>query len=105
MLSLVWFGYGYGAVKGRRFIARIEWLDGRWRLETGDGGVHHGQVTGGYAHPLIVIVNFRLDDGRSRSLTLLPDAADSDDLRRLRVWLRTQSIWRNRRQSSKLPFL
>ena len=90
ILSLVWFSYGYGYAKGRRFITRIEWLDGRWRLETGDGSVHHGQVTGGYAHPLIVIVNFRLDNGGRRSLTLLPDAADSDDLRRLRVWLRTQ---------------
>lgn len=90
VLSLAWFGYCYGYPQGRRFIARIELLDGRWRLETGDGGVHRGQLIGGYAHLLIVIVNFQLADGGRRSLTLLPDSADPDDLRRLRVWLRTQ---------------
>ena len=90
VLSLAWFGYCYGYPQGRRFIARIELLDGRWRLETGDGGVHRGQLIGGYAHLLIVILNFQLEDGRRRSLTLLPDSVDSDDLRRLRVWLRTQ---------------
>ena len=90
VLSLAWFGDCYGYPQGRRFIARIELLDGRWRLETGDGGVHRGQLIGGYAHLLIVILNFQLEDGRRRSLTLLPDSVDSDDLRRLRVWLRTQ---------------
>jgi hypothetical protein len=89
-LSWAWFGYCYGYSTGPRFITRVEWLDGRWRLETGAGGVHHGQLIGGYAHPLIVILNFQLDDGGRRSLTLLPDSADPDDLRRMRVWLRTR---------------
>jgi Flp pilus assembly protein TadB len=90
VLSLAWFGYCYGYPQGRRFIARIELLDGRWRLETGDGGAHRGQLIGGYAHLLIVIVNFQLEHGGRRSLALLPDSADPDDLRRMRVWLRTQ---------------
>ncbi|MFZ1828135.1 MAG: protein YgfX [Candidatus Competibacteraceae bacterium] len=90
VLSLAWLGYCYGYPRGLRFIARIELLDGRWRLETGAGGVHRGQLIGGYAHPLIVIVNFQLEGGGRRSLTLLPDSADPDDLRRMRVWLRTQ---------------
>lgn len=90
VLSLAWFGYCHGYSQGRRFIIHVEWLDGRWRLETGAGGVHYGQLIGGYAHPLIVIVNFQLEGGGRRSLTLLPDAADPDDLRRMRVWLRTQ---------------
>ena len=90
VLSLAWFGYCYSYPQGRRFIARIELLDGRWRLETGEGGMHRGQLIGGYAHLLIVILNFQLADGGRRSLTLLPDSADPDDLRRLRVWLRTQ---------------
>ena len=90
VLSLAWFGYCYSYPQGRRFIARIELLDGRWRLETGDGGVHRGQLIGGYAHLLMVIVNFQLEDGGRRSLALLPDSADPDDLRRMRVWLRTQ---------------
>ena len=89
-LALVRFGWQYGYRRGRGFIARLELLDGRWRLETGDGMLHRAGFTGGYAHPLIVILNFRLESGGRRSLTLLPDAADPDALRRLRVWLRTR---------------
>lgn len=88
-LALVGFGWRYGYRRGRGFIARIELLDGRWRLETGDGATHRADLIGGYAHPLIAIVRFRLGDGRRRSLTLLSDSADPDALRRLRVWLRT----------------
>lgn len=89
-LSLAWFGYCYGYPQGRRFIARIEWLDGRWRLATGDGHQQRGRLTGGYAHPLIVILHFQLESGGRRSLTFMPDSAAPDDLRRLRVWVRTQ---------------
>lgn len=88
-LSLIGFGYHHGARRSRGFIARIELLDGRWRLETGDGAEYWGRLTGGYAHPLAVILNFRLKSGGRRSVTLLPDAADPDALRRVRVWLRT----------------
>ena len=87
-VSLAWVGYRYGYRQGRGFIARIELLDGCWRLETGDGATYQADLIGGYAHPAIVILNFRLEKGRRRSLTLLPDSADPDALRRLRVWLR-----------------
>jgi hypothetical protein len=89
VLALIGFGWRYGYRRGRGFIARIELLDGRWRLETGDGAAYRAELIGGYAHPAIVILNFRLENGRRRSLTLLPDSADPDALRRLRVWLRT----------------
>ncbi len=89
-LSLAGFGWCYGHAGGRGFISRIEWLDRRWRLDTGDGRVQRGHLTGGYAHPQIIILNFRLDSGGRRAVTLLPDSADPDALRQLRVWLRTQ---------------
>lgn len=89
-LALAGFIRRYGDRDGRGFIAHIELLDGRWRLTTGNGGRYRGQLTGGYAHPQCLILNFRLDNGRSRALMLLPDAADPDALRQLRVWLRTQ---------------
>ncbi len=89
-LSLVWTGYRYGWRRGGGFITRVELLDGRWRLETGDGIRHPAWLTGGYAQPGIVVLNFRLDSGWRRSLVLLPDAVDSETLRRLRVWLRTR---------------
>ena len=87
-LALGRFVWRYGWRRGRGFIARLERLDGGWRLEMGDGALHRASLTGGYAHPGLVILNFRLASGRRRSLALLPDAADPDTLRRLRVWLR-----------------
>jgi hypothetical protein len=89
-LALFRFGWQYGYRQGRGFIIRLQLLDERWWLETGDGTRHHAGLTGGYAHPGIVILNFRLENGRRRSLALLPDAADPEALRRLRVWLRTR---------------
>lgn len=90
--SLARAGLRHGWSRGRDFIARIELVDGRWRLETGAGAVGRAGLSGGYAHPGIVILNFRLENGRHRSLALLPDSADAESLRRLRVWLR---VWRD----------
>jgi len=87
-LSLARLEFRYGMAQSRGFIARIELLDGRWRLETGDGGVQSARLIGGYAHPLLVILNFRLERGSRRSLALLPDSADAQSLRRLRALLR-----------------
>ena len=89
-LALVRFVWRYGHRRGRGFIARLELLDEAWRLETGDGTPHRARLTSGYAHPGIVILNFRLESGGRRSLALLPDAVDSETLRRLRVWLRVR---------------
>ena len=89
-LSLAWTGYRYGWRGGGGFITCVELLDGRWRLETGDGIQHPAKLTGGYAQPGIVVLNFRLEGGWWRSVALLPDAVDSETLRRLRVWLRTR---------------
>ncbi|MDG4549441.1 MAG: hypothetical protein P9F19_10565 [Candidatus Contendobacter sp.] len=87
-LALGRFVWQYGFQGTRGFIARLELLDSAWRLETGDGTPHRARLTGGYAHLGIVVLNFRLESGGRRSLALLPDAADSNALRRLRVWLR-----------------
>lgn len=87
-LSAVKLGWENSLRCSHRFISRIESVDDRWRLETGDGVIHRASVIGGYAHPAIVILSFRLDGGGYRSLTLLSDSADPESLRRLRVWLR-----------------
>ncbi|MBK8181690.1 MAG: hypothetical protein IPK63_01730 [Candidatus Competibacteraceae bacterium] len=87
-LSVVLMAFRNGLRRSRGFVSRIEWLDGRWRLESGDGAIHQAQLIAAYAHPAIVILNFRLEDGRRRSLTLLPDSTNAEVLRRLRVWLR-----------------
>lgn len=89
-LALIRFGWQYGYLHGPGFLVRIELLDGRWLLETGDGTRYHAGLIDGYAHPGIVILNFRLENGERRSLALLPDTAEPNALRRLRVWLRTR---------------
>lgn len=89
-LSLAWTGYRHGWRRGGGFISRVELLDGRWRLEIDDGIQHPAKLTGGYAQPSIVVLNFRLEGGWRRSVVLLPDAVDSETLRRLRVWLCTR---------------
>lgn len=91
VLSLVRFGVQYGYPRGHGFVARLERLDGRWRIETGDGQIKHARLISGYAHPNLVILNFRLQNNKQRSLTLLPDATDAHALRQLRVLLRTQT--------------
>ncbi|MDS4069255.1 MAG: hypothetical protein RKO24_06510, partial [Candidatus Competibacter sp.] len=39
-LASIGFVWQYGYRRGRGFIARLEPLDGRWRLEMGDGAFH-----------------------------------------------------------------
>ena len=89
-LSLAWTGYRYGWRRGGGFVTCVKLLDGRWCLETGDGIRHSAGLTGGYAQPGLVVLNFRLESGWWWSVALLPDAVDSETLRRLRVWLRTR---------------
>ncbi len=88
--SLLWLAYEYGWRTSAGFIARADYLDGRWRLETGAGLVYRARLTGGYAQPYLLILNFRLDNGHARTLLLLPDALAAEELRRVRVWLRTR---------------
>lgn len=86
-LSLFWFWLGNGPHR-QESIVRIAWLDGCWRLETGAGVILTAELIDSYGHPVLIILNFRLEGNRHRSLTLLPDSASPDSLRRLRVLLR-----------------
>ena len=90
--SLIRTDYRYGWRHSGGFIARIEWLDDRWYLETGNGVRYPARLVGGYAHPKIVVLNFCLESGRRWPLVLLPDAVDVESLRRLRVWLRIRPV-------------
>lgn len=48
-----------------------------------------------FVSPVLVVLRYRTDDRRVRSMTLLSDSANADDLRRLRVSLR----WMRRTRS------
>lgn len=87
VVSSIRLFYRYADRHSAAFISAIAYIDGRWHLESGDGAVAHGQIISSYVHPILIVVNFQLDNGRWQALTLCPDAADSNALRRLRVWL------------------
>ncbi len=83
--------YRYAHSDSAGFIAHIAYIDGRWCLENGAGNKAHGQIISSYAHQLLIVVIFQLTDGKQVALALLPDSADADSLRRLRVWLRSHT--------------
>lgn len=88
VLSYAWHGHRHS----RWFVERVTCLaDGNWILQTTDGRKHPGRLLDStYVHPRLVILNFALDGIARRSVVLLPDSTDPDDLRRLRVRLLTQ---------------
>lgn len=64
--------------------------DGLVAVQARSGGWHEARVLGStFVSPALVIINLRISGRRTRHhLVLLPDAAEADDLRRLRVLLR-----------------
>lgn len=83
-------------VHGLRRVARsivLLALDrrGQWRLVRRDGRVLDARLApGGFSHPLLVVLVFRVHGGGTAAFTILPDAAPHDALRRLRVRLRCE---------------
>lgn len=63
---------------------------GRCELLTRGGAVLEGTVAGSsFVSALFTVVNVRLDGGRRlRSVVVMPDCAEAEERRRLRVWLR-----------------
>lgn len=64
--------------------------DGRMRLHTRDGQEQEVRVLGSsYVSGWLTVLNLRTAAGRKcRSVVMLPDTADAEGYRRLRVWLR-----------------
>lgn len=64
---------------------------GQWRLVRRDGRALEARLEhGGFSHPRLVVLLFRVDGGGSAALTILPDAANDEGLRLLRVRLRCE---------------
>ena len=63
---------------------------GRCELLTRAGAVLEGTVAGSsFVSPWFTVVNVRLEGGRRlRSVVVMPDCAEAEERRRLRVWLR-----------------
>jgi hypothetical protein len=63
--------------------------DGHLALLLRNGVEVDGRVLGStFVSLALVAINARLADGRARSVIVLPDSADAESRRRLRVWLR-----------------
>jgi len=70
--------------------------DGRVQLRGTTGDWDDVEVRGdSYVSPALLVLRYRTADGRAHALALLPDSADTEALRRLRVSLR----WASRTRS------
>ena len=95
-------GGGVGALAVRAWRGACRPVHLRLRA---DGGLQLGDETGDWTDIAVrndsfvstglIVLRYRTADGRAHALTLLPDSADADALRRLRVSLR----WASRTRS------
>ena len=71
----------------RPHVLRVT-ANGALQCLDGKGAWRDAQVVSGLVTPVLIVLRYRGADRGIRSLTLLPDSAAADDLRRLRVLLR-----------------
>ncbi|HSC79878.1 MAG TPA: protein YgfX [Chitinolyticbacter sp.] len=64
--------------------------DGTLWLDSGSGAVLIDVLPGSLVTASLVVLRYRNESGQRGALTLWPDSADADSLRRLRIWLRWQ---------------
>ncbi|NJN46177.1 MAG: hypothetical protein HC808_06530 [Candidatus Competibacteraceae bacterium] len=86
-----WLNYSrYGDAQSTRFISRIQrTADGQWLVCHADGREYAARLIGSYVHPQLVVLNFRFGRWNQRSAIVPPDSAPYEQIRRLRVYLRT----------------
>ncbi len=89
-IALAWAWHGAQALQLGGSAARALELNdqGGARCQDGLGQWHEAEILpGSYVSNWLLVVMLRAG-GRRRALVLLPDASSSEELRRLRVWLR-----------------
>jgi len=91
MAASLAFNYGrYGNSQSPWFIEQVTCsVVGQWRLHRANGLQQEAHLQGHYLHPQLVILNFALGRFRRRSVVVLPDSSDPEEIRRLRVRLQT----------------
>ncbi len=90
--SLTFNLYRFGAPASRWFLRRLECgADGVWRLRYGDGRRREAWLLGGYVHPQLLVLRFATGRFTRCAAVILPDTAEAEALRRLRVRVTT---WR-----------
>ena len=82
----------YGNSRSRWFIDQIGCsYDGQWTLRTAAGTLKTVDLLSSYVHFSAVILTFTAGKFRIYPLVVLPDSADPNAIRRLRVWLQNSS--------------
>jgi len=80
----------YGNPQSPWFVEQVTCsAGGQWRLRRAGGLQQEVRLQGHYWHPQLIILNFALGRFRRRSVVVLPDSSDSEEIRRLRVQLQT----------------
>ena len=83
----------YADPHSRWFIDRLFWsAEGNWTLHTADGQEKTVRLLSSYVHPYGVVLSFAAGRFMHCSVVILPDSADSDAIRRLRVCLQTVQL-------------
>ena len=77
------------SLRSRRAVVMLNrHTDGTWQLcQTSGVSCQARLLPDSYLHPELLVLNFRLDNGKRRSVVLMRDSADATCLRRLRVEL------------------
>ncbi len=94
IISLVHATYTHMLRRGARTITALEWqAEAGWTLETAHGVRLAAQpLPGAVIYPACIALRFQTEAGRPLSVVLLPDSADADALRRIRVRLRLAAV-------------
>jgi toxin CptA len=90
LLSFVHTVRQYVMVPGTAGVIALTWKhDGDWVIDLQDGTSLEAQLhASSYAHPWLVVLNFRIEDRRRlKSVVLFPDSLEAQTFRQLRVRL------------------
>ena len=90
-ILLTWYWYCAQALqRGSSALRTLELSSGGGaRCEEGSGRWFEAEILpGSYVSSWLIVLSLGARGASRRSLMLLPDAADAEELRRLRVWLR-----------------
>ena len=89
LMSLAWSWYWHILHRGDAVTEAVLYTDGTWLVTTaGRGTIPAVLASDSFAQPWLTALLFTFEDGRRRTLLLLPDNTDADAFRRLRVRLK-----------------
>ncbi len=93
LMSLAWSWYWHVLHRGDAVTEAVLYTDGSWLVTTaGRGTIPAVLASDSFAQPWLTVLLFTFEDGRRRTLLLLPDNTEADAFRRLRVRLKFWSL-------------